>query len=353
MISQQDFNTRLSQILPPDTTGILLGVSGGMDSCALMELCYNQSIMMRVAHINYGLRGVDSDLDEALVRKICYEKKIPLEILKIKEKPKKNLQEWARKIRYDFFESLLQPSEVLLTGHHLDDRAEVFFLNILRGTGLAGLSLSNPRAFRPLSGYRRTEIELFVKEKKIPYREDISNQKIDYRRNFLRHRIFPELETRWPNYREAVTTCQTNIKAAHSYIQREVSRLKKEALLWQSDSFFLFDLKLIEKADPYLVEFFFHQYGWHDKEVEKILRKGMAGEFSSSTHRVRILRGQGLFFPKSMNWETFIKVKPDDMVHPDQPLSWKVWVKKQRLSLLEILNARYQNGVNDKNGISY
>lgn len=155
---------------------------------------------LHAAHVNYCLRGRDSDRDEALVRKFCNAGQIPLSIFQPKRKPTKNIEATLRDTRYRFFERLRKQLgfDTIVTAHTMNDVAETFLLNLLRGSGLVGLSpfqRAHSNIVRPLLQCNRKEIEKFLEMEKIPSRTDKSNFSDRFTRNRIRHELLPLLET--------------------------------------------------------------------------------------------------------------------------------------------------------------
>jgi len=197
---------------------LVVGVSGGCDSLALLQILVQNTDpkKMIAAHVNYGLRGKESRADEAFVRKICAQRGVVLRVLRVRglekkiKKEKSNLQEEARKIRYSFFSRLVQKEKSwgAAVAHHLEDQAETVMDRFLRGTGAKGLSglrrtqmlhfspYKPLKVWRPLLGYTKDELKSYLRSQNIVWREDRSNQKMDYRRNQIRHLVLPFL-TRW------------------------------------------------------------------------------------------------------------------------------------------------------------
>ena len=125
---------------------IIVAVSGGPDSMTLFTLLARlkakHDFELHIAHVNYSLRGRDSDRDEHLVKKMCDEYQLPLSIIHPKEKPTGNIEATLRDIRYRFFERLRKKLHFdnIVTAHTMNDVAETFLLNLLRGSGPLGLS---------------------------------------------------------------------------------------------------------------------------------------------------------------------------------------------------------------------
>lgn len=181
---------------------LLIGLSGGADSVALLLLLLDAGAKVCAVHVNHGLRGAESDGDEAFVRKLCEEKQVPL--LTCRADPPENPGEgWARGVRYGFFRQAMQEtaSDALVLAHHRDDQAETLLLHLLRGAGLTGLTgmaadatVEGMRILRPLLGYSRQELRAYLIERNQPWREDASNRDARYLRNALRNDLLPLME---------------------------------------------------------------------------------------------------------------------------------------------------------------
>jgi len=190
---------------------VLVGVSGGVDSMALIYALYKVkdifSFQIAVAHINYFLRGDDSDKDQKLVENFCNKYKIPFFFHKAKlnkSKYKESLQVKAREVRYNFFDitSMNHDFNKIAIAHNADDNAETILLNIFRGTGIdgvKGIPVVRDNVIRPLISFRRSEIVEFCKFNKIKFRHDKSNFKADYNRNFVRLKLIPKIESKINN----------------------------------------------------------------------------------------------------------------------------------------------------------
>jgi tRNA(Ile)-lysidine synthase len=200
---------------------LLIAISGGPDSVllteALAELAPKMNLHCHLAHVNYSLRGRESDEDQEFVEKLAAEKKWPLDIAQPNSNElrgeKGNFQDWARQYRYQFFAELCNKYSLnkIVVGHHLNDQIETFFLRLLRGSGLTGLSamrpygtLHNKCLIRPFLCLSRNEIAEALHEKGLSYRHDITNDSSHYRRNRLRHDILPILSQIQPGYERAL-----------------------------------------------------------------------------------------------------------------------------------------------------
>lgn len=195
-----------------------VAVSGGVDSMLLLDLMFEEKLPIQVLHVNYHLRGEESEQDELLVRNYCESNRIPITVESIYLKENLeinggNLQNEARKVRYDFFQQELNKvsNSKLVLAHHLNDQLETFFLQLLRNSGLAGLSgmsQAKNKLLRPLLNFKKEEIYLLAIERKINWREDKSNSKNDYSRNRLRNEIIPLLGSEIPSLQNSILLLQ-------------------------------------------------------------------------------------------------------------------------------------------------
>ncbi len=205
---------------------VIACVSGGSDSMCLLNILnslknkkYIKSIV--VAHVNYGMRGLDSDRDEAVVRKFSKEMGFQCEVLSVsKNDIGKNENDW-RNIRYAFFEKVAKKhkANLIALAHNKNDQAETFLLNLLRGSGLEGLScmsFKNNKTIRPLLGITKKEIIEYCKKNEIEYFEDYTNKDTSFRRNKIRIELIPYLEKKY-NKKIVDTLSKTAFILADNY----------------------------------------------------------------------------------------------------------------------------------------
>ncbi len=190
----------LKEKLFSENDKLLVGVSGGADSIALLYALYQLSIkyqlFLLVAHVNYHLRGKDSQLDEKFVKTFCFDRNISLVIKDYKLEPQPGLEEKARQVRMEFF-STLSPKygiKAIALGHHKDDQAETVLMKAFRGagyTGLKGIQPKSEKVIHPLLPFSKDEIKQFLTEQGIEWREDKSNEENEFTRNKLRNEFIP------------------------------------------------------------------------------------------------------------------------------------------------------------------
>ena len=213
-----------------------VAVSGGADSVfllhALRELAPRWNLKVSVVHIEHGIRGEASAADADFVRELAAGFGLPFQLREANvPEIDGNLEQAARNVRQDFYAELIRSGalERVATGHTRSDQAETVLYRLLRGSGLAGLAgilpVTEEGIVRPLLGLRRGEIEAWLSERKIPWREDVTNQDRAYARNRLRHDILPLLRESFnPQLDEALANLATLAQHEESYWESEVSR---------------------------------------------------------------------------------------------------------------------------------
>lgn len=185
-----------------------VAVSGGMDSMFLLNalLCLREkfSFSVIVLHYEHGIRGENSVGDMQFVKNYCSERDIPFrveqgKVLEISKENRANVEDTARKLRYDFFYRVMREEnlEGIMVAHHKNDSVETFLLNLLRGSGLNGLKrmkYTDGNIIRPLLDITREDIEKYVVDNNIPYVYDQTNSDLNYSRNYIRKIVIPEFE---------------------------------------------------------------------------------------------------------------------------------------------------------------
>jgi len=181
----------------------VIACSYGPDSMALLDMAIKDELNLVVAHVNYHKRDV-SNFEEKSLREFCKKNKIQIEVLDTASlKCEGNFQNWARKIRYEFFAAVLKKyqANAVLVAHQQDDLIETYLMQKMRGgfvryTGIAEkTTLFNVPIIRPLLSYSKAELELYDKNYGVPFSIDVSNLSNDYTRNKIRHEIVEKLTT--------------------------------------------------------------------------------------------------------------------------------------------------------------
>jgi len=196
---------RFNMLDPGD--GVLVGLSGGADSVALLAalaaLRKELGISVFAAHVNHNLRGA-AQHDEEFARRICDGMGIPIAVFQADvagyaAREKLSTEESGRKLRYQYMHQALEKfgAVKIATGHHADDNAETILLNLFRGAGLKGLCGIPPvngNIIRPLLEVSRKDIESYAQENGLPFIIDETNAESDYSRNYVRNKIIPVVQ---------------------------------------------------------------------------------------------------------------------------------------------------------------
>jgi len=279
---------------------ILLTVSGGPDSVVLCELFYRAKYNFGIAHCNFHLRGKESDEDEIFVRDLSKKYKVQFYVkhFNTKKYAKDNhisIEMAARDLRYNWFFELLKKEKYkyIATGHHLDDQIETFFINIIRGTGIAGLhgiiSKQN-NIIRPLLFAYRNDIEAFLKKNNIPFRTDSTNNSVKFMRNKFRNLILPQLYQINKNYKKTIINDIKRLKDAEFIYKTKINEVKKNILIKEGKNI-LIPIEKLKELNPlrtYLFEFL-SSYNFNFSTVEDIISRldDISGkQFFSSSHRL-------------------------------------------------------------------
>jgi tRNA(Ile)-lysidine synthase len=201
-----ELDSVLGEHLPPNVTGLVVGVSGGADSaCLLSALAELPRRPLRAVHVDHGLQAAAAAL-RASSSALCQRLGIPLTVIEVTvETAGESLEARAREARYRAFALNLAPGECLLTAHHAEDQAETLLLQLFRGTGIKGLSsmpVCRPLAggwhLRPLLEVARRDLMAYGKAHGIEAYEDPMNRDPRFDRAFLRTEIWPPIAERWP-----------------------------------------------------------------------------------------------------------------------------------------------------------
>ncbi len=291
------------QKLFDSTDKILLTVSGGKDSVTLFDLfCKaNRSdsrFLFAVAHCNFQLRGEDSNEDEVFVENLCKKQGITFhttrfETKKFVKKNKISTQMAARTLRYEWFEQIKQEFgyAYIATAHHLNDSIETVLINLTKGTGISGLRgilPKNGNIIRPLLFASREQIDSYVADNQIVWREDSSNASIDYQRNLLRHEVVPILKKINPNFDETFARNLERLQAVEADFRRNLHYFKTTVMREENGVFYLkiANIKYYQSA-AYFLEELLKDFGFNYFQSKEIFQAidGISGKiFHSATH---------------------------------------------------------------------
>jgi tRNA(Ile)-lysidine synthase len=279
---------------------VLVAVSGGIDSMVMAYLFRSAGIDHSIAHCNFSLRGAESDGDEEFVCDYAKRNRIQIystrfDTLGYASSKRLSVQMAARELRYSWFEKLVEKEgfDAVAVAHNLNDNIETFFINLLRGTGISGLTGMSPRhdnIIRPLLFATRNEIEAFARQKKIKFREDSSNAEVKYTRNRIRIRVLPEIEKVNSNAMDAITETMNHLRSSSGIVDIYIERLHSE-LFRQVSNGIEADIRGLSSLMPASAHIYelFKRYGLSSKQTEELisLLDSSPGKYIlTSTHRL-------------------------------------------------------------------
>ncbi len=213
---------------------VVLGVSGGADSIAMLY-AFNELIdyglEIIVAHLNHGIREDEAKRDSDFVKETAKSLGLTfvygeVDTLKFKEESALSLEDAARTLRYKFFNQVMNKhyATKIATAHTMDDQAETVLMRLLRGSGSKGLSGIPPVSnsiVRPLIDTSRSEVEEYLRSKKVEWVEDTTNESMEFLRNRVRHNLLVELESYNPQIKETLSRTADILRAEEEFISKE------------------------------------------------------------------------------------------------------------------------------------
>lgn len=215
---------------------LVLGLSGGLDSMVLLELCHqltqSLAIKLKAVYIHHGL-SANADKWAEFCQQQCQKRNIAFEVHKVQLNPAANIEAQARAARYSALSAFVTtPQTALLTAHHADDQLETLLLALKRGAGPAGLSgIAALQPFaagwlvRPLLDFSREQLETFAKQQQLDWIDDESNNDSRFDRNFLRLQVIPLLQQRWPAFRQNALRSVTHIQQQQQFVEKQLAQL--------------------------------------------------------------------------------------------------------------------------------
>ena len=242
---------------------VIVGVSGGADSVCLLKMLYEMKealgLELSCVHIEHGIRGAESRADRDFVRNLCLGMGVDLKIIEkdvpaIARDESMSLEEAGRYVRYRAFREELEErsADVIAVAHHKGDQAETVLFNMIRGSGLKGLSGMAPvndRIIRPLLILTRSEIEEYLKEEGQDYRIDSTNKDEGYSRNAIRNRIIPELEETVLGAADHIARCADEIREADEYIRKRAEEAYNDCVVKQG-GIYRVDISSLKDREP-------------------------------------------------------------------------------------------------------
>ena len=226
---------------------VLVALSGGADSVALLRVLYSLGYSCEGAHCNFHLRGEESNRDETFVRNLCKQFAVPLHVIHFEteayaKEHHLSIEMAARSLRYEWFEKLRKErnASVIAVAHHRDDSVETFLLNLIRGTGidgLKGIAYKNGCVVRPLLQESRESIICYLDAIGQDYVTDSTNLQDEYMRNKIRLNLLPLMEMMNPSIMETIQETGMRLSEVASIYHRDREEAKKQKVLHLSEGF--------------------------------------------------------------------------------------------------------------------
>lgn len=285
--------------LLPEKSLVVVGLSGGADSMVLLHVLLQLGYRCIAAHCNFHLRMEESDRDEAFVRNYCSKHIIDLysidfDTIEYAKSNKISVEMAARELRYNWFEEIRKKtsSVAVAVAHHADDNAETMLLNLVRGTGirgLTGISPKNGNIIRPLLCVRRKDIEDYARTNNIEFVTDSTNHENEYQRNKLRNLIIPLLSEINPSVVQTLNENAERLRNAFGVYELFVQEKRDLIVEKKNDDFFI-DIELLknEAQKETLLYEFCREFGFNSDQIKGILNSlnGISGKiWYTSTHK--------------------------------------------------------------------
>ncbi|MNU92936.1 tRNA(Ile)-lysidine synthase [compost metagenome] len=310
---------------------LCVACSGGLDSTVLLETLVLSGHQPLVLHINYQLRGEDSEKDEQFVRNLAQKHQLEIEVVHCPKEQTKgtgiNLQEAARKFRHELFQAFIQknPDNRVLLGHHQDDQTETFFLQLIRGAGLFGLGGMHPERngiIRPFLSLTKEDLKTFASENHISWREDLSNQENNYKRNQFRNSILPELQKSIPTLNHSIQFIQSLFREEQSTIR---GNLSKRLTNWKQNKEIIFsEWNNLSAEERIVVCNFFTWPFWMIQRIQELENAKLSSKIDNSPiFRTKEGFSWSTNFPQSEHWE--FKIEEVEFL-PDVFSKWEAYI---------------------------
>ena len=277
---------------------VIVALSGGADSVALLRLLVDDGYECVAAHCNFHLRGAESDRDETFVRQLCGQLGVKLRVTDFQtERHAKlkgiSIEMAARELRYEWFERVRQEEEAaaVAVAHHKDDSVETVMLNLIRGTGISGLCGIRPvsgKVVRPLLEVSRSEILDYLSSLKQNYVTDSTNLQDDFTRNKIRLNLLPLMREINPSVSDAIAATAQRLADVEAVYRKEMDEALTRVTAEDGS---IYVTRLLAETAPQAVLFeALHPMGFNSSQIADICRNlrtdDTGRQFISGSHRL-------------------------------------------------------------------
>ena len=300
-----DFVNRVKQYigvngLLKSSSLVITGISGGADSTALLKVLIELDYRCIAVHCNFHLRGAESDRDQRFVEELCQKLGVKLivcsyDTASYAKQKGISIEMAARELRYADFERIMHEhgASAVCIAHHRDDSVETLLLNLIRGTGLRGLTGIKPKnsnIIRPLLCVSRQEIEEYLKEIDQPYITDSTNLETDYTRNKIRLELLTLMRRINPNADSSIESTALHLQQAYAFYSQAIEQAQAEVVTGDESnlSVNIAKLRLVPSVQALLFEIL-SPLGFNDAQITAVatsLDSQTGTEFASATHRI-------------------------------------------------------------------
>lgn len=261
---------------------ILLGISGGADSVALLRVLLALGYRCVAVHCNFHLRGNESNRDQQFVERLCASFGVKLEIChydtyKYASDNKISIEMAARELRYADFERLRRKynADYIAVAHHRDDSVETLLMNLMRGTGIRGLTGIKPKngnIIRPLLSLQRIEIEQYLQSIGQDYVTDSTNLEAEYTRNKIRLHLLPLMRAINPNTDKSIENTALHLQQAYLIYNDAVQRAIASVVKQEDGNLYINIEALLSTPSPSTILYeILSVYGYNEQLVNSIM----------------------------------------------------------------------------------
>ena len=304
------YNFIKQQHLLSPNARLIVGLSGGADSVALLYVLHQLKYKCIAAHCNFHLRGDESLRDELFAK--AYSESLDIPFHKIDFDTEKHafnrkisIEMAARELRYEWFEKIRAElgAEAVVVAHHQNDSVETFLLNLIRGTGIHGLTGIKPKSFqvvRPFLCLTKDEILSYIQQENLSYITDSSNLQDDYVRNKIRLNILPEMQLINPSVDEAILRAIKNLQQVSTIYDAGIKTAGKQVFNTEKKQISIPELQSYIEPEMLLYEIL-KPFGFNSSVVKEIIHSldGQPGkEFYSPEFKLIKDRDALLITPK-------------------------------------------------------
>ncbi len=344
---------------------VLVGVSGGPDSVALLQvlmaLAPKFDLRLGIAHLNHGLRRHESDSDAQFVAALAAQFDLPFYTQKVdasqfQSDSKLSLEEAARRLRYTFYGETASRHgfDKIALGHHGDDNAELILMNLFRGSGPLGLAgippKRNEKIVRPLMRLKRSDIIEFLEANGLRYVSDTSNLDPKYLRNRIRHHLIPLLQTSYnPKIIETLNRLASIVSLEEKWMDEIIQPIFTAAVLFEQEDTLGISVPKLSAIHPAALRRILRKAiakikgnlrritYVHIDSVMRLLEKEPGKGSLDLPDRIRIRRRESMLF---ISKETRALRDPNLKARPDEPLAFEYRISRPDTVLLQEINAQ-------------